>query len=462
MAKSKWTDLKKKGKRGPGYLAILNSKLGKIAKDDKEDMRTLMDDNFAATLLSTHESYVKSERLAKRLNEAIIRGDLGSGETVRVFKKRLRDLQIAYSKEELELDHKDVSQIAFNLQLTHDALLYQKEAYKEVEKTGKDLTVPSGSGVNRKTIDRIIYQIKELQLLEEGLAQQWRGGSTYSMKDISDVINVMDKNKRGQFHINKDKNIKAADGTVMTLQIVDKWRHKSKSEIQQRIGARRTNLLLGGKTDAAIIKESEALAAELAKANIKNITGSESLWNAYKEGFKSVITKGGFKPYKTKSGGTWSGVRAPELKATKNKLRNIAIKAAYAKAGFKNAAAAVSPKKETEHGNIAQQLISIRNKVNRKLPAELRRNMVRPALMNRTGRFANSSVLANLSLSTSGKTVRADYTYLLSPYETFENTGERQWPMGYNPKPLISKSIRNLAEAEIRDKFGIGLTTRRI
>ena len=145
MAKSKWTDLKKKGKRGPGYLAILNSKLGKIAKDDKEGMRTLMDDNFAATLLSTHESYVKSERLAKRLNEAIIRGDLGSGETVRVFKKRLRDLQIAYSKEELELDHKDVSQIAFNLQLTHDALLYQKEAYKEVEKTGKDLTVPSGS-----------------------------------------------------------------------------------------------------------------------------------------------------------------------------------------------------------------------------------------------------------------------------------------------------------------------------
>ena len=88
MAKSKWTDLKKKGKRGPGYLAILNSKLGKIAKYDKEDMRTLMDDNFAATFLSTHESWVKSERLAKTLNEAIIRGDLGSGETVRIFKSK--------------------------------------------------------------------------------------------------------------------------------------------------------------------------------------------------------------------------------------------------------------------------------------------------------------------------------------------------------------------------------------
>ena len=30
-------------------------------------------------------------------------------------------------------------------------------------------------------------------------------------------------------------------------------------------------------------------------------------------------------------------------------------------------------------------------------------------------------------------------------YQTFENTGQRRWPLGYNPKPLIAKSIRNLA-----------------
>lgn len=459
---AKWTDLKKKGPRGAKYLAVLNSRLGKIANDDKENMRNLMDDTFAATLLSTTEAWVKSGRLADRINEALRNGELGSGETVNVFKQRLKDLQIAYSKEELEMDHKDVSQIAFNLQLTHDALLYQKEAYAMKEGRKIDLTVPSGSGVKKDTIDKIIYQIKELQLLEEGIAQQWRGGSNLSMNDVSDLVNVMDKNKTGKFHINKEKNIKAADGTVMTLQIVDKWRHRTKSEIQQRIGARRTHLLLGDKTDAAIKKDSEELAAELEKANIKNITGSESLWNAYREGFKSVVTKGGFKPYKTKSGGTWSGVRAPDLAKSKTKLRNIAIKAAYAKAGFKNAAAAASPKKETEHGNIAKSLIQIRNKVNRKLPAELRRNMTRPALMNRTGRFANSAVLADLRPSTNGKTIMANYTYLLNPYATFENTGEKQWPIGYNPKPLISRSIRNLAEAEIRDKFGIGITTRRM
>ena len=44
-----------------------------------------------------------------------------------------------------------------------------------------------------------------------------------------------------------------------------------------------------------------------------------------------------------------------------------------------------------------------------------------------------------------GKGIDGEYTYLLSPYETFENTGDKRWPGGYNPKPLIAKSIRNLA-----------------
>ena len=69
--------------------------------------------------------------------------------------------------------------------------------------------------------------------------------------------------------------------------------------------------------------------------------------------------------------------------------------------------------------------------------------MGRPALINRTGRFAESAEVVALKPSAGGTV--AGYTYQLNPYETFENTGERRWPQGYNPKPLISKSIRNLA-----------------
>ena len=84
----------------------------------------------------------------------------------------------------------------------------------------------------------------------------------------------------------------------------------------------------------------------------------------------------------------------------------------------------------------------IETTINKRLPAEVRRNMGRPALINQTGRFSNSTKV-NLRETKAG--ISGEYTYLTSPYETFENTGSRKWPVGYNPKPLITKSIRNLA-----------------
>ena len=47
---------------------------------------------------------------------------------------------------------------------------------------------------------------------------------------------------------------------------------------------------------------------------------------------------------------------------------------------------------------------------------------------------------------------------ILKKYETFENTGTRRWPTGYNPKPLITKSIRELAVQTLETKF----TLRRV
>ena len=89
--------------------------------------------------------------------------------------------------------------------------------------------------------------------------------------------------------------------------------------------------------------------------------------------------------------------------------------------------------------------------INRRLPAEVRREMGRPALINRTGTFSNSVQLT--SLRQGPKTLVGTYTYQANPYRTFENEGARQWPVGYNPKPLIARSIRNLAEQYTVEKF---------
>jgi hypothetical protein len=104
----------------------------------------------------------------------------------------------------------------------------------------------------------------------------------------------------------------------------------------------------------------------------------------------------------------------------------------------------------------AMELAKLKLYINSRLPEEVRNNMGRPALIWQTGRFADSVKL--LSLQFARDTIMAKYTYLLRPYETFENTGKRRWPIGYNPKPLIAKSIRNLAKGRIQQK----LTVRRV
>ena len=98
---------------------------------------------------------------------------------------------------------------------------------------------------------------------------------------------------------------------------------------------------------------------------------------------------------------------------------------------------------EKRKRQVTTNLQKLQKDINKRLPAEIRRNMGRPALINQTGRFSNSAEITSLRETPAG--LSANYTYQLSPYETFENKGVRKWPTGYNPKPLIAKSIRQLA-----------------
>jgi hypothetical protein len=100
-----------------------------------------------------------------------------------------------------------------------------------------------------------------------------------------------------------------------------------------------------------------------------------------------------------------------------------------------------------------RHLLKVKNAINKRLPAAVRANMARPALINRTGRFSNSVNVE--SIIPAAQTLMVRYNYRLNPYETFENKGKRRWPTGYNPKPLISKSIRELALGLVAQKLTI-------
>jgi len=159
--------------------------------------------------------------------------------------------------------------------------------------------------------------------------------------------------------------------------------------------------------------------------------------------------------------------KAKSSNSTATAKKEYKGKEATAKFGFDSAMAAglprsVRPGVQSEGGSgqspedFAQKirgLLKVKRAINARLPAEIRRNMGKPSLTNRTGRFSNSAEVT--SILPAAQTLMVKYSYRLNPYETFENTGKKKWPSGYNPKPLIAKSIRGLALGLIDEKLTI-------
>jgi hypothetical protein len=143
--------------------------------------------------------------------------------------------------------------------------------------------------------------------------------------------------------------------------------------------------------------------------------------------------------------------KSRQVKGKRNNITGGGVDSAMV-ASLTKGQRAADPKKEDFAIKI-RNLLKVKRAINARLPAEVRRNMGKPALTNRTGRFSNSAKIT--SIMPAAQTLMVKYTYRLNPYETFENTGSKKWPSGYNPKPLIAKSIRGLALGLMNDKLTI-------
>lgn len=192
--------------------------------------------------------------------------------------------------------------------------------------------------------------------------------------------------------------------------------------------------------------EESGLDYETSKSVRKVLT--ENAKNKIVAGVKKELLK---KPSKTKK------VKVKtNSKAAKKKSRNVVVKKSKKiKSTTIRAALMVKGKgtkrAEQQKQEKAQGLNKLRTIIQKRLPAEVRRNMGRPQLINRTGTFSNSAQLINLRRTQMG--ISGEYTYKLNPYATFESLGDKKWPAGYNPKPLIAKSIRELAMQYTEEKI---------
>lgn len=165
------------------------------------------------------------------------------------------------------------------------------------------------------------------------------------------------------------------------------------------------------------------------------------------------------KKIQDKSGGDLkqtTTVSSQKRQAIKKSSMSITTSAGVAKLAKATSASFVKRSQSGKKKNQGVTVNKLKYLVNRSLGAEIRRNMGRPALINQTGTFSNSAELVNLRETPAGYT--GEYTYQMDPYSTFENEGRKQWPTGYNPKPLIAKSIRNVALRHVEGKFTLRRT----
>ena len=182
------------------------------------------------------------------------------------------------------------------------------------------------------------------------------------------------------------------------------------------------------------------------KIDWSKVNWSKSMDNHLHEQTVKKLMGNKVKPVKVKKKGPTGKVNVKKAIAGLTKKKRSTLSTSKGKAvaqALAQGAAMKSTKAKRNNNSELKELARLKAKIQKRLPAEVRRQMGRPALINRTGRFSNSVELKNLRATKTG--LSGEFTYLLSPYETFENTGKRQWRKGYNPKPLIKKSIRNLA-----------------
>lgn len=92
--------------------------------------------------------------------------------------------------------------------------------------------------------------------------------------------------------------------------------------------------------------------------------------------------------------------------------------------------------------------------INELLPQAVAQNMVSPALQYRTGRFANSVRVDNITQGPRGGNTMIEASYMNNPYETFARGG-KMYTSQRDPERLIRKSVRQVASGIIGAKFGI-------
>jgi len=377
--------------------------------------------------------------------------------------------------------HKEYSNISSQLRLLYEGLLDIQEdpALEFGQKDGKNaLVYEFGTGdsaiykpakkenrttqkgtVNREALADLKGKLSSLlPTVIEDFRKMYIIALALSRKtDIDadvDTINsitqdFVDKLDQAQYDIIKKNHVNVMSGKgKMEIEITS-------AEINQLLGEKEGDL---GRWSQELLKAGSITDSDFSKAtkgiDFGKIKGSKPIKDEITRQVAEIITKGTTSPSKSttrrkKAVNKKKARKAPRI----NKLNSRAMTKA------RGAATAAVEKGNREN---VMSLKALQGAINRRLPAEVRRNMGGEGLINRSGTFSNSPQLLTIRQAPTGLT--GDYTYMKTGggtpprsgqrgvYGTFENHG-RWGGDRYDPRELIKTSIRNLAMEIAQEKF---------
>ena len=317
--------------------------------------------------------------------------------------------------------------------------------------------------INPRAVAAMAEEIRQLYTMSIALLSQPIQGNG-SFEDLQSALENYFKTNDQRSHLaTKVKVVDILTGTVKQELIFEESdSNKRRGNIEYLLGSARNNAL----QRRARRREIQQLRKTFAK-DFDALSGSKKTNQELGTQVRDALT--GNKPKRSASTTKAKGKR-PKKDTKRFKVEKAVSDLTKEKKKLKSLPKPSKLKRESGEGDTQRELNRLRAKINRSLPAEVRRNMGRPRLENRSGTFSNSVEV--VSMRKGKKTIIADYTYMRTGggtpprsgqggvYETFERMGvyANRWPVSYNPKPLITMSIRNLAKKFTDAKF----TLRRI
>lgn len=370
--------------------------------------------------------------------------------------------------------HSEYSNIASQLRAIYEGLLDIQEdpALKFGQQDGKNALVFKGGqapygpanrdpktnvdtskladfrGTLNSLLPKAIESFRQLYIIALAISRETNIQGDFDVDNINTITqSFIDGLDQAEYDIIKRNHVHVMSGKAkMEVEIVSEDINKLLGKYEGQLGKYSQMLLRDGTiTDSDFAKVQK-------QVDFSKLKGSKAIKGEMERQIADLITKGRTTPSKSNS---------------KMKRKVSSKKRKATKINKQNSRAVTRPKGRAvtgaEDGNAlnSQALLRLRRAINRRLPAEVRRNMGRPTLINRSGTFSNSVELLDIKQAKTGLT--GDYTYMKSGggtpprtgqrgvYQTFESHG--RWGNQYDPRDLIKTSIRKLAMEMTEQKF---------